>query len=137
MHFAMMIKQFGPVYGWWLFPFEQFNGLLKKVNTNGHDSGRIELMLLHNWVQSYLIYELVLGLPADASQKEHDLITKIVKNESECGGMATQIWVFQSEESMNNIALPKCLPNFLNLHDVTLADDAHTELYNLLFTYAQ
>jgi hypothetical protein len=46
MHFARMIKVFGPVYGWWLFAFERFNGMMKKVNHNGHDGGRMELTLL-------------------------------------------------------------------------------------------
>ncbi|KAJ3845821.1 hypothetical protein EV368DRAFT_77177 [Lentinula lateritia] len=48
MHFAMMVKLFGPVYAWWLFAFERFNGILEKVKTNGHDGGRCKLTMLRN-----------------------------------------------------------------------------------------
>jgi hypothetical protein len=46
MHFYYQIKLFGPIYAWWLFAFKRFNGMLEKVNHNGHDGGRIELTLL-------------------------------------------------------------------------------------------
>ncbi|KAK0193102.1 hypothetical protein F5146DRAFT_892888, partial [Armillaria mellea] len=42
MHFSSMIKLFRPVCSWWLFSFECFNGMLEKVNNNGHDGGHIE-----------------------------------------------------------------------------------------------
>jgi hypothetical protein len=31
MHFVDMLKHFGPVYGWWLFAFERFNGMMEKI----------------------------------------------------------------------------------------------------------
>ncbi|KAG1749066.1 uncharacterized protein EDB91DRAFT_1244855 [Suillus paluster] len=34
MHTADMIKKFGPVYAWWLFAFEWFNGMLEHVHHN-------------------------------------------------------------------------------------------------------
>ncbi|KDQ50102.1 hypothetical protein JAAARDRAFT_63386 [Jaapia argillacea MUCL 33604] len=50
MHYVDMIKLFGPVYGWWLFGFERFNGMLEKVNHNGHNGRQMELTLLQNWI---------------------------------------------------------------------------------------
>ncbi|KAG2050544.1 hypothetical protein BDR06DRAFT_998615 [Suillus hirtellus] len=38
MHTADMIKKFGPVYTWWLFAFERFNGMLERVHHNGTSS---------------------------------------------------------------------------------------------------
>ncbi|KAF8223139.1 hypothetical protein L208DRAFT_1318635, partial [Tricholoma matsutake] len=31
IHYYKFIKLFGPIYAWWLFGFEQFNGMLEKV----------------------------------------------------------------------------------------------------------
>ena len=59
MHFEQMLKKFGPVYGWWLFPYERFNGMLSRVKHNGQAGGRMELTLLRNWVQTQLLYEYV------------------------------------------------------------------------------
>jgi hypothetical protein len=59
MHFLAQFKLFGPVYAWWLFAFERFNGMLEKVKHNGHDGGEMEVTLLRNWVQTHRLYELV------------------------------------------------------------------------------
>ena len=59
MHYARLISLYGPVYAWWLFAFERFNGLLESVNTNGHANGVMELTLARNWLMRQRIYELV------------------------------------------------------------------------------
>ncbi|OJT09667.1 hypothetical protein TRAPUB_13853 [Trametes pubescens] len=34
LHLKECLDNFGPVHAWWAFPFERFNGLLQKLNTN-------------------------------------------------------------------------------------------------------
>ncbi|KAG1723599.1 uncharacterized protein EDB91DRAFT_1087755 [Suillus paluster] len=86
MHTAEMIKKCSPVYGWWLFAFEQFNGMLERVQHNSHDRGRIELTLLWNWVQA-----------------------------QDRGSMMTQTAVYQSEAAEDNIRLPLHNAKLINL----------------------
>ncbi|OAD67047.1 hypothetical protein PHYBLDRAFT_70403 [Phycomyces blakesleeanus NRRL 1555(-)] len=43
------ISDFGPVYGYWLFGFERYNGLLKNVNTNRKNS--FEVTYMNSFVQ--------------------------------------------------------------------------------------
>jgi len=50
MHYEVIFRRFGPVYAWWLFAFERYNGLLEQVNLNGHASGEMELTLLRHWI---------------------------------------------------------------------------------------
>ena len=38
------VKQFGPVFAFWLFSFERFNGMLESFNTNGRENFEIQLM---------------------------------------------------------------------------------------------
>jgi hypothetical protein len=38
-HLVECLWEFGPVHGWWAFPFERYNGILQKQNTN-HWLGR-------------------------------------------------------------------------------------------------
>jgi hypothetical protein len=98
MHFFEMIVRFGPVYAWWLFAFERYNGMLEKINHNGHDGGRMELTLMRNWVQTHLVYELLLSLPPTAHPKERDMLERIIKTQGrERGSLMTQIAIFQSE----------------------------------------
>ncbi|KAG2129521.1 hypothetical protein BD769DRAFT_1627963 [Suillus cothurnatus] len=93
MHTADMIKKFGPVYAWWLFAFEQFNGMLECVHHNGHDGGWIELTLLWNW------------------------INRIIKVQAQDrGSMMTQIAVYQSEAAEDNVRLPLRNAKLINLH---------------------
>lgn len=74
-----MIRKVGPVYAWWLFAFERFNGMLNRVHHNGHDGGRMELTLMRNWVQTHLIYEYILALPSDTCPFEREQINSIIK----------------------------------------------------------
>ncbi|KAG2757569.1 hypothetical protein P692DRAFT_20711205 [Suillus brevipes Sb2] len=116
MHTADMIKKFGPVYAWWLFAFERFNGMLERVHHNGHDGGRIELTLLRNWVQTHLIYEYLLALPADTHSFERDQINRIIKVQAQDrGSMMTQIAVYQSEAAEDNVRLPLRNAKLINL----------------------
>ncbi|KIM73128.1 hypothetical protein PILCRDRAFT_829385, partial [Piloderma croceum F 1598] len=51
MHYGLFF-QLGPVYAWWLFAFQCFNGLLEKVKLNGHANGVMELTLMRAWLSS-------------------------------------------------------------------------------------
>lgn len=59
MHYEIIFRRFGPVYAWWLFAFERFNGLLEQVNLNGHAGGEMELTLLRDWILKQRLNELV------------------------------------------------------------------------------
>ena len=34
LHLSKFLLRFGPVHGWWMFPFERLIGILQKINTN-------------------------------------------------------------------------------------------------------
>ncbi|KAH7918993.1 hypothetical protein BV22DRAFT_1108228 [Leucogyrophana mollusca] len=34
LHIPECLRSFGPVHGWWSFPFERFNGILQRAHTN-------------------------------------------------------------------------------------------------------
>ncbi|KAE9404131.1 hypothetical protein BT96DRAFT_989625 [Gymnopus androsaceus JB14] len=142
MHFSWMIKIYGPVYSWWLFAFERFNGLLEKMKNNGHDGGRVELTILRNWVQTHLLYEYLLALPDDASDYEQSLVDRIIKAEASKsrGSAMTEIAIFRSEISNDRISLPKRISkksidlHALNLH--ALGPNGE-DVYTLLLRHCQ
>jgi hypothetical protein len=35
LHFGAYLERYGPVHGWWTFPFERVVGVLQQINTNG------------------------------------------------------------------------------------------------------
>ena len=101
VHYVAMIKLWGPIYSWWLFAFERFNGMLECVNTNGKDSGRAELTLMRNWIMTHLVYDLLLSLPENAHPLEQKFLTQIIKTEAhEQGSMMAQIAVYQAEANL-------------------------------------
>jgi hypothetical protein len=121
MHYLKFIRLFGPVYGWWLFAFERFNGMLEKVKLNGHDGGRIELTMLRNWVMTHLIYEYILALPADAPEMERAFVEKVVQTEGreKRGSMMTELAIYRSEASAgNNVSLPAKVGKPINVCEV-------------------
>ncbi|OSC99340.1 hypothetical protein PYCCODRAFT_1479872 [Trametes coccinea BRFM310] len=38
LHLRPLLEAFGPVHGWWAFPFERYNGILQRMNTNSKTS---------------------------------------------------------------------------------------------------
>ena len=34
LHLRQFLEGFGPVHGWWAFPFERYNGTLQRLKTN-------------------------------------------------------------------------------------------------------
>lgn len=74
MHIADMIRLFGPVQNWWLFPFERFNGVLERVNHNGHDGGALEVTLMRSRIQAQLLFDFSAAIPTDAHPLERKLL---------------------------------------------------------------
>ncbi|KAH9856066.1 hypothetical protein C2E23DRAFT_722392 [Lenzites betulinus] len=60
-HFILFICKFGPVYAWWAYVYERFNGWLSKVNHNGHKGGELEATLMRSWTKLHLINDLVIA----------------------------------------------------------------------------
>jgi hypothetical protein len=44
LYLGELLLRFGPVQGWWMFPFERLIGLLQKVNTNKKRSELAKLL---------------------------------------------------------------------------------------------
>ena len=59
MHYSLFFCLLGPIYAWWLFVFECFNGVLENVNLNGHANGVMELTLMRAWLEHHCLYKLV------------------------------------------------------------------------------
>lgn len=59
IHFLLFVLCFGPVYAWWAYVYERFNGWLSKVNHNGHTGGELEATLMRSWTKLHLIHDLV------------------------------------------------------------------------------
>jgi len=71
---------------------------MEKVKHNGHDGGQMEVTLLRNWVQTQLIYKLLLSLPANAHVQERVMLDCIIESEGrQRGSMMTQIAIFRSK----------------------------------------
>ncbi|KAG1734538.1 hypothetical protein EDD22DRAFT_1011418 [Suillus occidentalis] len=122
MHIADMIKAYGPVYSWWLFAFERFNGMLER------------LTLMRHWVQTHLIYEYTLSLPPNTHAIERETLNEILKSQAQQrGSMMTDIAVYQSEAAQDNIRLPLRQAKFINLR--TFGPEG--VLYPLLISYCR
>ncbi|KAG6843759.1 hypothetical protein H0H87_000812 [Tephrocybe sp. NHM501043] len=93
-HYIKFFENFGPVYGWWLFAFERFNGMLDKVKLSGHDGGRMELTMMRNWLMMHLLYEYMLSLPDIPSTRyEREFLEATIQSEGrqQRGGMMTEL----------------------------------------------
>ncbi len=58
MHLSLLICFFGPIYTWWVFAYERFNGFLSKIKHNGY-VGELECTMMRSWMKLHLIHDLV------------------------------------------------------------------------------
>ncbi len=47
LHLHECLSRFGPVQGWWAFPFERYNGLIARIKTNNRTSKPIHRYSAH------------------------------------------------------------------------------------------
>jgi hypothetical protein len=99
----------------------------------------MELTMIRNWVQTHLIYKLLLNLPLDASPHEQKLLKKIINAEASDNrrGMMTQIAIFRSKAATDRVSLPKQLAKPINLHNIHLDNANGLQVYDLLLAHCQ
>ena len=60
MHLADCIRDFGPVYGFWLFSFERYNGFLGKYPTNNRS---VEIQIMRKFCRDLAFREVHIQVP--------------------------------------------------------------------------
>ena len=56
LHLKECIKDFGPVYGFWCFSFERYNGIMGNYHTNNQS---IEIQVMRKFVTTYILLKSV------------------------------------------------------------------------------
>ena len=60
-HLADCVRDFGPIYGFWLFSFERYNGVLGKYPTNNRST---EIQLMRRFIREATILSYNINLPS-------------------------------------------------------------------------
>ena len=60
MHIRECVQNYGSIYGFWLFSFERFNGIMGAFNTNGRG---IEVQIMRKFTTSGILSNLLFSLP--------------------------------------------------------------------------
>lgn len=60
LHLVECIRAFGPVHGWWSFPFERYNGILQSQNTNNRLGKHISCIYYNPFINKDIPGELEL-----------------------------------------------------------------------------
>ena len=68
-HLLSCIKDYGPIYSFWLFSFERYNGLLGSFKTNQHS---VELQLMRRFMSDLQLHDL--PIPENVSREDLDLL---------------------------------------------------------------
>ncbi|KIM32543.1 hypothetical protein M408DRAFT_19943 [Serendipita vermifera MAFF 305830] len=71
LHIPEMMERFGPIRGWWAFPFERFNGQIQHLSTN-HKVGEVEKSYLTQWLR-------LAKIRAVMSDNKHAGLDKLMK----------------------------------------------------------
>lgn len=73
-HLSDSIRDFGSVFGFWLFSFERYNGLLGSINTNKID---IEKQIMREFTSTDKLLGMIHQVPQKGFEKLHELLKSI------------------------------------------------------------
>ena len=59
VHAAEFIHDFGPMYSFWTFLFEQLNKVLKSYKSNNHGNGELEASFFHEFHHMVPVSQIV------------------------------------------------------------------------------
>jgi len=130
LHLSTSYKDYGPCYGFWLFSFERYNGLLGKYHTNQLS---IEIQIMRQFVNDMTVKNLSAN-SATLNDEEEVLFGQLIK--SNTGGTSTETLynqecqfglqtnlsisegnVVPSLDYLNNIGVKLLPPSVLHLFD--------------------
>lgn len=55
LHLSSCLLLFGPVHGWWAYPFERFNGIIQRLNTNNQTGTSISVHSMRIMIRALMI----------------------------------------------------------------------------------
>ncbi|KAH7918137.1 hypothetical protein BV22DRAFT_986532, partial [Leucogyrophana mollusca] len=101
-HFALHIGEFfvrfGPMHGWWMFPFERIIGILQQVNTN-HKLGQLETTMLESFCAAANVKGFLQQAGCPSILKESAAILEQCWGQYNSGTLMTDIRTLAPEET--------------------------------------
>ncbi|KAK7039964.1 hypothetical protein R3P38DRAFT_3350014 [Favolaschia claudopus] len=73
VHLEEQLLRYGPIPGWWTYPYERNNGFLGRFNINGHSGGEMEGTMMRGWWKTTLIQDLISRLECIPDPAKEDL----------------------------------------------------------------
>ena len=95
LHLADVFRDYGPCYGYWLFSFERYNGILGKYHTNQQS---IEIQLMRRFIENMHIISLV---NPDSLAPEHSYIFEDLLGAQSSGSASDTVFGVNNSLSSN------------------------------------
>ena len=95
LHLADVFRDYGPCYGYWLFSFERYNGILGKYYTNQQS---IEIQLMRRFIENMHIRSLV---NPDSVAPEHSYIFEDLLGAQSSGSASDTVFGVNNSLSCN------------------------------------
>lgn len=74
-HLFDQIEDYGPVHGYWAFPYERLNKVLKSFKTNNHARGEIEVTYMREFAREGKLRQLL----KTAISQDGALVSRVAK----------------------------------------------------------
>ncbi|KAK6996182.1 hypothetical protein R3P38DRAFT_3329647 [Favolaschia claudopus] len=96
VHLEEQLLRYGPIPGWWTYPYERNNGSLGRFNINGHSGGEMEGTMMRGWWKMTLIQDLISRLECIPDPAKEDLDSLSVLKSYLKGGTSERRGTLQS-----------------------------------------
>ena len=94
-HLIECIEDYGSIYGFWLFSFERFNGLMGSIHNNNHN---IEIQLMRQFISDDVLQNMKHSLPDECNDELEKFVNgKIERNDRLCRDYYKWFEIIQSD----------------------------------------
>ena len=105
-------EDFGSPYGWWLFSFERFNGILSDYNTNNKS---IEKQLMKTFLSKDFLNSKYLQMPVGYSKELQPMFSDLTRTTE-----LTAVHIPLEMLSVPKMPLHECQPHWINLAHISV-----------------
>ncbi|TFK83029.1 hypothetical protein K466DRAFT_499234 [Polyporus arcularius HHB13444] len=128
LHLATCLMMFGPVHGWWGYPFERYNGIIQRLNTNNKIE-EIPLTFMRLFCAAAELRWLIASTDWPATDEFRDMLEALNRAYQDAARGTRVVDVFTAIPGFSETSFDSM---FNDLDDVRLDGCLYTQLVTLI-----
>ncbi|KAI0647287.1 hypothetical protein C8Q79DRAFT_1000243 [Trametes meyenii] len=133
LHLTTCLLLFGPVRGWWGYPFERYNGIIQRLNTNNHiHKQEIPLTFMRLFYAGAELRWLMSSTEWPDSEELHAVLEVFDRTYKDVAHGSRVLDVFGTTPASNQATHERLAEMFAKLSDTRMDGETYSSFINLI-----